>query len=138
MRNTRELIQVAVISAASLVSVAIGVAVIFLAFEVLSPSELWSRYGAFRAGLYATLACGAIPAMVLGAPAYWLLWRIGRARWTTVVPLGALLGALVALVEPYLVSWGISCGIVVAGLTHLSAKRWLSPSIRPGRRRDAA
>lgn len=125
MRNACDLLRVATLAATSLVLVAFGVAFVFLVLEVLSPSELWGRYGAFSAGLYATLAFGAVPGVVLGAPVYWWLWRTDHARWTTVFPLGAALGSLVAIVEVSLTPWGVGCGSAVAGLTHFAANRWL-------------
>ncbi|WP_133479992.1 hypothetical protein [Cognatilysobacter segetis] len=116
-------------AAISLIVVAGLVAIASAVLEVLSPSELWGVAGAFRTGFYAALLLGAMPALLLGAPAYWLLWRAGRARWRSALPVGAALGALVLLVEPGLAGWGIVCGMLVAALTHVAAARWLAPAI---------
>jgi hypothetical protein len=125
MKSTRQLVKTELLAAAALTMVALAVASIFVLLEVLSPSELWGPSGAFIAGLYATLVLGAVPAVLFGAPGYWLLWRLGRARWLTVLPLGAAFGALVAVLEPALLPWGITCGIVTAAITHVAAGRWL-------------
>lgn len=106
MKSARQLVKTALLATAALIMVALAVASIFVLFEVLSPSELWDPSGAFIAGLYATLVLGAVPAVLFGAPGYWLLWRCRRARWLTVLPLGAALGALVAVLEPALLPWG--------------------------------
>lgn len=121
----RQLMQVTACSAVSLLLVALAVALLFAGLELHSPTEFWSPYGAFGGGFHATLLLGAVPAILAGAPAYWWLWRAGRARWLTVVPLGAALGALVAVLEPALLGWGAGCGMFVAGLTHMTARRWL-------------
>lgn len=127
MRHLRQLVIVTALSACALLLVALAVAAVLLALEIASPSDLWNRAGAFRTGLYATLLLGAGPALLLGAPGYWLLWRLGRARWLPVLSLGAGLGASVAFLEPAWIAWGVACGAVVAGLTHRAAQRWLGP-----------
>lgn len=126
----RPLMKVAVIAAASLLAVATAVALLLAALEMGWPSEFWSPWGAFRAGLYASLALGAGPAMLVGAPTYWLLWRAGFASTTSAVLLGAASGALAGLIEPALVAWGMACGAVAAGLTHRVARRWLGAKNR--------
>lgn len=125
MKSARQLVKTGLLAAAALIMVALAVASIFVLLEVLSPSELWGPSGAFIAGLHATLVLGAVPAVLFGAPGYWLLWRLGRARWLTVLPLGAAFGALVAVLEPALLPWGIPCGVVTAAITHVAAGRWL-------------
>lgn len=131
MKSTRQLVKTELLAAAALTMVALAVASIFVLLEVLSPSELWGPSGAFIAGLHATLVLGAVPAVLFGAPGYWLLWRLGRARWLTVLPLGAAFGALVAVLEPALLPWGITCGIVTAAITHVAAGRWLGGAPPP-------
>jgi hypothetical protein len=140
MKSFRELATIAMFSAVALLVVAGAVAVTFLAVEYFSPSELWGLAGAFRTGFYATLLFGVLPGVLLGAPAYWLLRRFQRAARPSVCLVGAALGALVALVEPGLVGWGVGCGIVTAGLTHFAAERWLGPnnSSKPTPLRGAA
>ncbi|MCH8496863.1 MAG: hypothetical protein LAT63_00165 [Marinobacter sp.] len=110
MRALRQLIQVMVFSAVSLLVVAIAIALLFLALELASPSELWRPFGAFRVGFYATLVVGAAPAILVGAPAYWWVWRLGYARWLIVLPVGAVLGTLAALLDLALIGWGVGCG----------------------------
>lgn len=131
MRVARQLLQAAAFAAASLLLVALAVALLVAGLEASSPTEFWGLPGAFGTGLHATLLIGAGPAILIGAPAYWGLWRLGRARSLIVLPLGAALGALVGVLEPPLLGWGAGCGMVVAGLTHLAAKRWMGPDRQP-------
>lgn len=140
MRAARQLMQVAMFSAASLAVVAFSVALLVAGLEASAPTDLWDASGAFSAGFYATLLVGAAPAIFVGAPAYWWLWRLRQARWLIVLPLGAGLGALIGMLEPALLSWGAGCGMAVAGLTHLAATRWLGPvqSFKPTSRRGGA
>ena len=140
MRVARQLMQVAVFSAASLVLVAFAVALLVAGIEASSPTEFWGLPGAFGTSLYATLLIGAGPAILMGAPAYWWLWRLGQARSLVVLLLGAGLGALIAVLEPVLLGWGAGCGVAVAGLTHLAARRWLGPnqSFKPNPLRGSA
>ena len=128
MKQARALATIMMFAALALVVVAGGVAIVLAAIEALSPSELLGVAGAFRTGFYASLLFGVVPAVVLGAPAYWLLWRAGRASWPAALALGAALGALVVVVEPGLTAWGIGCGIFASGLTHVAATRWLGPN----------
>lgn len=139
MRDGLQLVKVATLAGGSLLIVALTVACLLLSMEVVSPSELWGPRGAFRAGLYATLLLGAGPAMLLGVPAYWLLWRAGLTSWPSVIFMGGTLGALVVFIEPALAAWGVPCGILVAALTHLAARRWLErdPAFGPTLQRDA-
>ena len=140
MKQARALATVAMFAAIALIVVAGLVALTLAALEALSPSERWGVAGAFRTGFYASLVLGAVPAALLGAPAYWLLWRAGRASWPAALLLGAALGALVAVVESGLTVWGIGCGILASGLTHVAATRWLGPnnSSKPTPLRGAA
>ena len=140
MKQARALATVALFATAALIVVAGLVAALLVVLEILSPSELWGVSGAFRAGFYASLVLGVVPSLVLGAPAYWLLWRVGRATWFTVLLLGAVLGALVAVLERDLMPWGVACGILVSGLTHIAGTRWLGPnnSSKPTPLRGAA
>ena len=140
MKQLRELATIAAFCAASLLVAAGGMAVVLLALEYLSPSELWGLGGAFRTGFYATLVLGVVPAVILGAPGYWMLRRSSRATALGARGLGAVLGALVGFVEPALIPWGMSCGLVAAGLTHIAAERWLGPnnSSKPTPLRGAA
>jgi hypothetical protein len=140
MKQARALATIATFAAVALIVVAGLVAVTLAALEALSPSELWGVAGAFRTGFYASLLFGVVPGVVLGAPVYWLLWRSGRARWLSVLLVGAVLGALIAVVESGLAPWGIGCGMLVAGLTHIAAMRWLGPnnSSKPTPLRGAA
>jgi hypothetical protein len=140
MKQARALATIVMFAALALIVVGGVVAVVLATIEVLSPSELWGVTGAFRTGFYASLLFGVVPAVVLGAPAYWLLWRTGRASWPAALVLGAALGALVVVVEPGLTAWGIGCGILASGLTHVAATRWLGPnnSSKPTPLRGAA
>lgn len=128
MQVALQLMKVVLFAAGTLLVVSLGVAALFFATEELSPSEFWGAWGAFRTGFFATLLFGSGPALLLGAPGYWWLWRTGRATWLSILPLGACLGALVSLVEPALAAWGIACGIIVSGLTHVAVRRWLGPN----------
>lgn len=119
--------MIAIFATISLMVAAGAVALVLAGLEVVSPSEFWGVAGAFRTGFYATLLFGIVPAVLLGGPAYWLLWRAGRASRSTVLVLGAALGAVVAGVEPGLTAWGVGCGILVSGLTHGAVRRWLRP-----------
>lgn len=125
MRDVRQLMYIVVLSAASLVLVVLAVAAVLIAQELYAPTALWGPGGAFRAGFFVTFLLGAGPAVLLGAPAYWGLWRSGRARWHWVLLIGAGLGVLVAVIEPALVAWGAGCGLAVAALVHVAAMRWL-------------
>lgn len=121
----RQLIQVIACAAVSLLTVALAMAFLFLFLEQISPSELFTSSAAFRVGFQATLMFGVLPAILFGAPAYWWIWRQGQARWLTILPLGAVLGLLVFLLDSALIGWGVGCGALVAGLTHILARRWL-------------
>jgi hypothetical protein len=125
------LATIAAFNAVTLVVVAGAVGVIFEAFDYFAPSELWGTSRPFLTGFLAALYFGGVPALPLGVPGYYLLWRVGRATWLSACGLGAALGALVAFVEPALAAWGAGCGIVAAGLTHLAALRWLCPPSGP-------
>jgi len=140
MKHLRALATTAMFAAVALIVVAGLVAILFAAVEILSPSELWGVAGAFRTGFYASLLFGVVPAVALGAPAYWLLWRAGRATWAAVLLLGAALGALVGVVEVALAAWGVGCGVIVSGLTHVAVTRRLGPnsSSKPTPLRGAA
>lgn len=116
------LMKLAALSAVALLIVGLTVGGLLFTLEVLSPSDLWTPPGAFVAGLTASLLLGAGPALLLGVPAYWLLWRRRRAQWRTILPLGAALGALIVVIEPALLGWGVLAGVGTAVLTHLAAR----------------
>jgi hypothetical protein len=128
MKYARELAALMAFAAVSLVAVAGSVAVLFAVLEHFTPTELWGLSGAFRTGFFATLVFGTVPAVLVGGPAYWLIRRCGCASWLNAVAIGGVLGTLVAVVEPALTAWGVGCGGIVAGLTHLAATRWLGPN----------
>ncbi len=120
----KQLLALVACSALALFLVACGTAMVLAVSEVLSPSELWDVAGALWAGFWITLALGAIPALLLGAPIYWLFWRSGRGGWSVAAGLGVVLGCLVGLIEPALLPWGVACGLVTALLARL-ASRWV-------------
>lgn len=120
----KQLLALLACSALALFLVACGAATVLAVSEVLSPSELWDVAGALWAGFWITLALGVVPALLLGAPIYWLFWRSGRGGWPVAAGLGLLLGCLVTLVEPALLPWGVACGLVTALLAQF-ASRWV-------------
>lgn len=128
MQNAGALGTIALLVGGSLLVAALGVGSVLAAWELLAPSDFWAFGGAFSGGFVATVLLGAVPALALGVPAYWFLWRTHRARWPVALGLGGVLGALIALAEPGLALWGVGCGTVCAGLTHLGAARWLGPN----------
>lgn len=125
LRAYRMWIVLPALVAAAVLVVAVMVGVVLAVIEMIRPSELWDAWGAFQTGCIAATVLGLGPAIVLGAPVYGLLRRGGRARWRTVLALGAALGSLVALFDVAFLGWGIAAGAAVAGLTHVGAGRWL-------------
>ena len=140
MKPARELAAITAITFASLLATAAAMALLLLVLESIWPSELLSRRGAFQTGFVATLLVGSLPAVVLGAPSYWLLRRHGRASPIAIRSLGALFGTLVGFVEPAFTAWGGGCGLVTAGLAHMAVEHWLGPnnSSKPTPLRGAA
>ncbi|WP_421683236.1 hypothetical protein HKW98_01465 [Stutzerimonas urumqiensis] len=130
MKDLHPFALIAALSATALVLVAASIGLSLAVLEALWPSDLWDVAGAFRAGFVATLAFGAIPAVLLGAPGYWLIWRSRRVTAPQACCIGAMLGASVGLIEPALAAWGIGCGAITAGLTHGAAVRWLGDDRR--------
>lgn len=123
MTPLREFAAIVVLVATSLSAVACAMGALFAMLEWLSPSELWGLGGALRTGFLATVALGSAPALLVGAPLYWILWRRRHATRLASAVLGSVAGALVAALEPSLVAWGAGCGAATALLTHGLARR---------------
>ena len=140
MKHAGALVTIALLAAGSLLVAALGVGCVLATWELIAPSEFWAFGGAFKGGFLATVLLGAVPALVIGVPAYWSLRRIHQARWPAALGLGGVFGALITVVEPGLAPWGVGCGTLCAGLTHLGASRWLRPnnSSKPTPLRGAA
>lgn len=86
-----------------------------------------------------TLIFGAIPAIVLGGPIYFLLLKNREPRWLYVILLGVTPGLAILPFDFLVGSIAIACGLFVASLTHLGCRR-LGPnqSFKPTSLRDAA
>lgn len=128
----REFVKLMLVSALALLLVAAGVGGLLALDAVRAPNELFGVAAALRLGFVATLAFGAGPALLVGAPGYWLLWRTGRAGWTAALLLGTAAGSLLLVLEPALALWGAGCGAAAAAIVHAVARRWpMAPSAGP-------
>lgn len=121
----RAFFTIAGCSAAALLLVAVAMALVFAVSELLFPSELWTVANAFWIGFCVTLLLGGLPTLLLGAPAYWLLWRRERAAWLPAALVGGMLGSLVMLLDPAFLFWGAGCGLATGVLTHLIHRCWV-------------
>ena len=89
-----------------------------------------------------TLLFGAIPAIALGGPIYFLILRRREPRWLYVIMLGVSPGLLLLPFDFLLGNLAIVSGLLVASLTHLGCRRLgpnpsfkPQPSARPNSRR---
>ena len=89
--------------------------------HVHGTSELFGNAGKFL--FVVTLAFGALPVALVGAPGYLLLHVRGLARWYWVLLLGVAPSLLFLVFAPDLVWWAAGCGAAVALITHLLASR---------------
>ena len=113
----------------ALLACATVVAMIAFADAVrIGPTSLMSSRWAASAGFAYTVAIGALPAILYGAPLYALLAHKGRATWPAVIVLGMAPGLLVLPFDPWVGGWALVCGVVVAGVTHVLMKRWIRRS----------
>lgn len=85
-------------------------------FAVASP-DFARPSGAFIIGFLATLAFGALPAL-MGALLHAVLAHWGMVRWSTSVALGGLLGAGYFFKDASLGTWAAGAGMVAAGMVH--------------------
>lgn len=131
MERLRGFGQVLLATAAATALVAAGVGVLLWLQAWLSPTPLLRPAAALPTGCVAALAFGAGPALLVGAPAYWWLWRRGHAGWRTALPLGLASGSLVAVLEPALAAWGAGCGAIAAGLVHAALQRAVADAAAP-------
>src|SRR2546423_1845933 len=116
---------------AALILCAVGVAIVVFGDGVRSERSLQSLSSAARIslmGLGYTVAIGALPVIVYGAPIYALLAHAGRTNGTTVSLLGMLPGGLALPLDVWLGGCGIGCGVIVASITHLLMQRWMRRS----------
>lgn len=70
-----------------------------------------------------TLLIGAVPAIALGGPLYFLLLRQGEPRWFYVVLIGVMPGLAFLPFDHLLGTMAVLCGLLVASLTHLACRR---------------
>lgn len=89
--------------------------------HVHGTSELLGNAGKFL--FVFTLAFGALPVALIGAPGYLLLHLRGRARWYWVLLLGLAPSLLFVWLAPDFIWWAAGCGAAVALLTHLMGSR---------------
>ena len=115
-------------------------ALLFLAGGVGSVSALVSGFAetaavgagdSFGIVFAGTLAFGAVPALLIGAPGYAWMWHVGRASWLTAVVLGAALGAPWFIVAGELGAWATAAGAFVAIITHAVCRMGANQSFKP-------
>ena len=139
MKLFRQLLQVFLLAAASLILAAGVTAALLAVLVVIDPDEI-PPLAAASGGFLGTLAFGALPAFVIGVPAYVSFWRKGQDSWRNVLALGGVAGCTVGIIQAALLPYGLACGIVVAGLTHAGKLRWVGPnnSFKPNPLRGSA
>ncbi len=108
----------------SLVATAVAMAG-FGAFESLRLEQsLLSPVASAKIGFVYTLAFGLLPALLLGAPMYFGLVRLGKDHWFYVLPAGVLPGIFFMPFEASLAFWVILCGAAMALITHGLHRKW--------------
>ena len=139
MKILRQLLFVEISGLLSLLIVAGGMSLYGAADSARYADSLLSPAESSKLLFGYTLIIGFLPVVFIGAPGYVLLLRKRLARWPYALSLGALPGLLVLAFEPSLGFWAITCGAVVALLTHVMC-RHLGPnsSFKPTPPRGAA
>jgi hypothetical protein len=96
-------------------------------------SGSWLKPGDAATIVFAfTLYLGFLPAILYGAPAFYVLHRHNRATWPWSVVLGLLPGLLLRLIssDPGAIFWAVACGVVVALFTRSLLGQGHDPAAR--------
>jgi hypothetical protein len=124
MSNLRHFVLIEAIVLLSLFAIAVAMAAFAAIQSLIFESSLLSPASSAKMAFAYTLAFGIVPALLLGGPGYFALWRFGKGRWFYALLAGVLPGIVLVPMEPSLASWVALCGGAVALITHGLHRKW--------------
>ena len=123
MRIVRQLIGVEFAALTALLAVSAAMAAYGAIDSTLHANSLLGPASSARTVFGYTAIIGIAPALLFGAPGYFILVRRNLARWPYILLLGAAPGLLALAFDITLGFFSIICGVSVALLTHLICRR---------------
>ncbi len=131
MKNFRELLIVELVALVALLVVAAAMTVCAVVGSAMHADAGPTSSNPVALLFIYTIALGALPVFLIGAPGYVVLRRYHAARWPYVVMLGVAPGVVALAFQASLGLWSIVCGTATALLRHaICTQSRLNDSLR--------